>query len=114
MFSDRLEEALKNKKISGSKLCTILNVNNRNYTNWKRNEIPRGETLKQIADILEVSVDWLLERENAMNPKENNLLKNYRAANAKGKRIIENIAEQEAQEQQSLTSGNGYIEKNEA
>lgn len=113
MFIDRLNEALKNKKMTGNKLCSIMGINNASYTSWKKMK-PKADTLKEIADILEVSVDWLLEREKAMNPRETKLLNNYREADERGKRRIDNLAEEEAQEQQSLTSGNGYIEKNEA
>lgn len=113
MFIDRLNEALEKNKISGNKLCNKMKIPNANYTNWKK-QTPKGETLKQIADILDVSVDWLLEREESMNPRETKLLHNYRAADERGKRRIDNLAEEEAQEQQSLTSGNGEKEINEA
>ena len=106
MFIERLNIALKNKKISGNALCKLLNIPNANYTNWKK-QTPKGETLKKIADILEVSTDWLLERENAIEPEETRLLKNFRAADERGKRRISNLAEEEAQEQLSSTFGNG-------
>lgn len=114
MFSERIEEALKLNKITGNKLCNKLKIDNKNYTNWKKNIIPRGETLKQIADILNVSVDWLLERDNSMNPEETNLISNYRKTDEKGKQIIKNIAKELAQEQQLLISSNGEKIKNEA
>lgn len=113
MFIDRLNIALKNKKLSGNALCKLLDIPNANYTNWKK-QTPKGETLKKLADILEVSTDWLLERENAMEPEETRLLYNYRAADERGKRRISNLAEEEAQEQTLLTSGNGETKINEA
>lgn len=113
MFIDRLNEALKNKKMTGNKLCSMMGINNASYTSWKKMK-PKADTLREIADILEVSVDWLLEREKAMNPKETKLINNYRKADERGKRRIDNLAEEEAQEQLSLTTQNGYIEKNEA
>lgn len=111
MFIERLNIALKNKKISGNALCKLLDIPNANYTNWKK-QTPKGETLKKIADALDVSADWLLERDNAMDPEESKLLNNYRAADDRGKRRISSLAEEEAQEQISLTSGNGETKNN--
>ncbi|MBQ9119661.1 MAG: helix-turn-helix transcriptional regulator [Lachnospiraceae bacterium] len=95
MFIDRLNEALKRNNISGNALCKKLDMPNANYTNWKK-QIPKGETLKLIANELHVSVDWLLERENAMEPSETELIDNYRASDADGKITIISVAELEA------------------
>ncbi|MDE6872930.1 MAG: helix-turn-helix domain-containing protein [Lachnospiraceae bacterium] len=95
MFIDRLNEALQKKKITGNALCKKLNMPNANYTNWKK-QTPKGETLKQIADILNVSTDWLLEREGASTPEEEKLLCDYKDADQRGKETIINIADLEA------------------
>lgn len=107
MFIERLEKILKEKNIKGAELSRILKLSNSTYTQWRKGKIPNGETLKNIADTLDISVDWLLERDNAMDPEESKLLNNYRAADDRGKRRISSLAEEEAQEQISLTSGNG-------
>lgn len=96
MFNDRLQIALKNKNLSGNALCKRLSIPNANYSNWKDNKLPRAETLKQIADILEVSTDWLLEREGAPEPDEVHLLENYRICDDAGKETIISIAELQA------------------
>lgn len=106
MFINKVNEALKKNNMKGAELCKKLNIPNSNYTQWKT-YIPRGTLLKEIADILNVSVDWLLERDNAIDPEETRLIKNYRAADERGKRRISNLAEEEAREQLSSTSGNG-------
>lgn len=95
MFIDRLNEALRKKNISGNMLCKILEIPNANYTNWKK-QTPKGETLKQIANVLNVSVDWLLEREGALEPDKVQLLKNYDSCDEAGKETIISIAELEA------------------
>lgn len=95
MFIERLNEALQKKKITGNALCKQLNMPNANYTNWKK-QTPKGETLKQIANILNVSVDWLLEREGASTPEEEKLLYDYKDADQRGKETIINIADLEA------------------
>lgn len=96
MFSDRLKEALRKKEISGNALCKKLGIDNKNYSNWTNNKIPRGETIKEIAEVLEVSTDWLLEKEGAPEPDEVQLLDNYRACDEAGKETITSIAELQA------------------
>lgn len=96
MFNERLKEALKNKKMSGNALCKELGIDNKNYSNWNNNKIPRGETLKEIAEILEVSTDWLLEKERAPTPEETKLLNDYRDCDDDGKETICSIADLEA------------------
>ena len=103
MFSERLEEALKNKNMTGNALCNAMKIENRNYTNWKNNKIPRAETLKEIAYILEVSTDWLLEKDNSTTPEETKLINNYRLADERGKENITNIAEYEAKRCKNTT-----------
>lgn len=46
--------------------------------------------------ILNVSVDWLLEREGASTPEEEKLLYDYKDADQRGKETIINIADLEA------------------
>ena len=96
MFIDRLNAALQEKNITGNALCKKLNMPNANYTNWKK-QTPKGETLKQIADILNVSVDWLLERDNSIEPIETELIDNFRASDQSGKETIITVAELQAQ-----------------
>lgn len=109
MFIERLEKILKEKNLKGAELSRILNLSNSTYTQWRKGKIPNGETLKKIADILDVSTDWLLGREDALDPEETKLLNNYRSADERGKRRISSLAEEEAQEQILLISGNGEL-----
>lgn len=95
MFIDRVNERLKKINMKGSELCKILNIPSSNYTQWKT-YIPRGNLLKQIADILNVSIDWLLERDGAPEPDEVHLLENYRICDDAGKETIISIAELQA------------------
>lgn len=95
MFIDRLNEALKANKMTGNALCKKMKISNSIYTGWKTNK-PHADKLKQIADILNVSIDWLLEREDSIEPIESELLSNFREADERGKSNITNIAELEA------------------
>lgn len=95
MFIDRVNIKLKEKGIKGSDLCKRLDIPTSNYTQWKL-YVPRGTLLKRIADELDVSIDWLMEREGAPEPDEVNLLDNYRACDEAGKETITSIAELQA------------------
>lgn len=95
MFIERLNEALKKNKMTGNALCNKMGISNSIYSSWKKNK-PQADKLKQIADILNVSVDWLLERENAPEPDETQLLKNYQACDEAGKETIISVAELQA------------------
>ncbi len=95
MFIDRVNERLKEKNIKGSDLCKKLDIPNSNYTQWKQ-YVPRGTLLKRIAEELDVSIDWLMERDGAPEPNEVHLLENYRACDDVGKETIISIAELQA------------------
>ena len=100
MFIDRLNEALKKNKMTGNALCNKMGVSNSIYSSWKKNK-PQADRLTQIANILNVSVDWLLEREGASTPEEEKLLHDYKDTDEGGKRIILNIADMEAKRSRS-------------
>lgn len=100
MFIDRLNIALKNKNISGNALCKLLNMPNANYTNWKK-QTPKGETIKKIADILDVTADWLLERTDETE-KESKIISFYRIADDRGKDRIYKTAKDEADQAEQL------------
>lgn len=95
MFIDRVNEKLKEKNIKGSDLCKKLEIPTSNYTQWKQ-YVPRGTLLKRIADELNVSIDWLMERDEAPEPDEIRLLENYRICDDAGKETIISIAELQA------------------
>ncbi len=66
MFLKKIDELLKNKKISRNKLLSDLNLGKNSFVNWeKRGNIPNGNTLQRIADYFDVSVDYLLSKEKA-------------------------------------------------
>lgn len=95
MFIERLNEALKKNKITGNALCNQMGISNSIYSSWKKNK-PQADKLKQIADILNVSVDWLLEREGAAEPEQVKLVKDYLDSDERGKENIIRIADFEA------------------
>jgi len=70
MFSDRLKNARKKKKLYQKELAAILGVSRSAVTAWETGaRFPEFETLKRMADVLEVSVDYLLGRTDDPSPK---------------------------------------------
>ena len=64
-FSNRLETLRKSINLSQEDLAKILNIDRTSivhYENKNSGRIPRPDTLKQIADFFDVSIDYLLDR----------------------------------------------------
>lgn len=64
-FSNRLETLRKSINLSQEELAKILNINRTSivhYENSNSGRIPRPDTLEQIADFFDVSIDYLLDR----------------------------------------------------
>ncbi|WP_298264844.1 helix-turn-helix domain-containing protein [Acidocella sp.] len=65
MFAERLQSARKERKITQTRLADMLSVNPRVYNRWERGTaVPQLDTIIKIADILGVSLDALVGREN--------------------------------------------------
>lgn len=59
-FYERLNILCKQNNTTVSVLLKILNLSTGNTGSWKKGMLPKGETLLQIADYFNVSVDFLL------------------------------------------------------
>lgn len=69
-FANRLEALRKSHKLSQEELAKQLNIDRTSivhYENSKSGRIPRPETLRQIADFFDVSIDYLLDRTDERN-----------------------------------------------
>ena len=65
MFSQRLNEIRKTKGISAQKMADLLGIGLRSYRNYESGaREPSLGSLVLIADILDVSTDWLLCRDS--------------------------------------------------
>ena len=73
---ERIEQLLKEKKISRNKLSTDIGIGNSTFYNWqKRGSTPKGEILQKIAQYLDTTTDYLLGNEDnsqqkAASPRE--------------------------------------------
>lgn len=80
-FYERLNALCKQNNTSVSVLLKVLNLSTGNTGSWKKGILPKGETLIQIADYLDISVDYLLGRDaqhGELPDDERALLKAYR------------------------------------
>lgn len=71
-FSQRLSEARRNTGLSAEKFAEKYNYGVSTYTSWEKpssGKEPEYATLVELADILNVSVDFLLGRDENPNPK---------------------------------------------
>ena len=74
-FTNKLRQLISEKGITQKKFLSDLNLNINSVGDWQKNgNIPKGETLKKIADYFNVSVDWLNDLTRYRNDKE---LKKY-------------------------------------
>lgn len=63
-FSERLKTLRKEKKLTQKELAEQIGISQKSYSHWEtgKNE-PSFENLIKLADLLEVSLDWLFGRE---------------------------------------------------
>ena len=72
-FSDRLNELLKKNKISAYKLCKDTGLSNSVVSDWRNaKSVPSIERAKIVADYFDVSVDFLLGKEDTTPSVSNN------------------------------------------
>lgn len=64
-FWNQFYQLCKNVDLRPTALGSKLNISSGTINNWKNGTIPNGETLLKLADFFDVSVDYLLGRENA-------------------------------------------------
>ena len=63
LFSERLKTLRKEKKLTQKELAEQIGISQKSYSHWEtgKNE-PSFENLIKLADLLEVSLDWLFGR----------------------------------------------------
>ena len=64
IFSERIKRLRKNKGLKQQELAEILGIKRNTYSDWENGKTePSFENLIKLADLLEVSLDWLFGRE---------------------------------------------------
>ena len=63
-FHEKLKMLRKKKGLTQKDIADLVHVNRVTYTNWEKgNREPNFETLLKLADLFDVSLDWLFGRE---------------------------------------------------
>lgn len=64
IFPERLKQLRQKKGLTQQEIADLVHVNRVTYTNWEKgNREPNFEMVLKLADLLEVSLDWLFGRE---------------------------------------------------
>lgn len=69
MFFDVLKNACLERNTTPTGLVKKLGLSSSKVTAWGKGSVPNGEILVKIADYLDCSVDYLLERQSSSNNK---------------------------------------------
>lgn len=75
MFYDMFVELCKERNVSASFVMKEIGLNKSNATFWKRGSIPKGDTLQKLAQYFNVSVDYLLGKEEVEEKAEHEFQK---------------------------------------
>ena len=67
MFYDRFMGLCKERGVSPSAVMVSIGLNKSNATFWKKGSIPKGDTLRKLADYFGVSVDYLLGKSSTVD-----------------------------------------------
>jgi transcriptional regulator with XRE-family HTH domain len=67
MFFKKIEKLCLNKGITVTDLVLSIGLSGSNVTYWKNGSIPRGKTLKKIADYFDISIDSLVSNESSLD-----------------------------------------------
>lgn len=103
----RIEQAQKECNIKNKDIETILNINKDALGNFKKGKIPKGETLFYIAQLLNISVEYLLTGEEPTPNSDADgelLLKNYNKLNDAAKKELDNYLEFLLQKNENLNT----------
>ena len=67
VFSERVKELRKARKMTQRQMANALGITERSYQRYEAENNPNNETLIKLADFFDVSTDYLLGRSD--NPK---------------------------------------------
>ncbi len=71
MFWENLYNLCEEKNCKPNTVAKAIGLSTAIATKWKKGSIPNGEILVKIADYLDCSIDYLLDRTN--NPKSHKI-----------------------------------------
>lgn len=96
MLNLRLSEMRKKKGVTQDEISKYLKITNKTYSTYEtgRNQIS-NETLCLLADYFDVSIDYLLGRQDKMpsflSEREQNIIEDFRVIDERGKKNVETV-----------------------
>ena len=64
IFGKKLREVRKSKKLTQKELAEQIGIKRNTYSDWENGKTePSFENIVKLADLLDVSLDWLFERD---------------------------------------------------
>lgn len=64
IFGKRLREVRKTRGLKQQELADILGISQKSYSHWENGKTePSFESIVKLADLLDVSLDWLFGRD---------------------------------------------------
>lgn len=123
LFSERLEELLKERKVTWKEVYTELHIGKNQKKYWADNDVvPELETLTKLAEYFGVSVDYLRGTDDlkekatsilnhqaiTLTAKEVNLILKYRSLDAEGQTMVDSTLIAESRRMESK-KGEGVI-----
>ena len=83
-IGDKIKELRRKRNMSQTELGNLVSIHYSHIGKYENNQqVPSTETLKKIADVFEVSVDYLLDDESASSVKvsfqDEDLLRDFKA-----------------------------------
>ena len=96
MFTQKLKELRRNRRLSQGELSKVFNVAQQTVGKWESGlAYPNIDTLKQVAKYFNVSIDYLLDNENentkkelTLNEKQTKLINGYENLNTEGQNML--------------------------
>ena len=100
MFYENLEAILKERNCTINQFAKEIGIKQQTIANWKTRSAPSADYVKQIAEHLHISADYLLDievqHESELTASEEQLVTYYRKADDRGKDLLLSLAKQEA------------------
>lgn len=108
MFYQILQSLCKQQGVKITNVVSELKISSGNLSKWKAGGVPKGATLKKLADYFHVSTDYLLGREapassSELSPEEQELLECYRQLNNDGKKKMNDYLDDLLGNEKNLT-----------
>lgn len=92
MFYERLNAICRSRGTTPTGLAKSLGLSTSRQNTWKKSGAPKGEELSKIADFLDVSTEYLLEKTDDPNPIKSNISAVYNSQNIYNIPVFESVS----------------------